>query len=217
MHPAASCDVPCPAADADLPMNTHGEVPREDIPDVELMALAGQGDLNAFEILVERHQASVIGTAAKMLGNPAEAEDIAQMVFLRAWKSASRYTPDAKFTTWLMTITRNLVFNETRRKQRARQVPMEEPPEEGHSEKQFADPSQFPADRQMQDTELSAAVDRAIADLPEAPRMALVLRRYENLSYEEIAKVLETSVPAVKSLLFRARASLKEKLAAFLE
>ena len=88
----------------------------DDASDVSLMAKVAQGDHAAFEELVTRHQYAVVGTVAKMLGNPSEAEDIAQQVFLRLWKSASRYKPTAKFTTYLFTITRNLVFNETRRK-----------------------------------------------------------------------------------------------------
>lgn len=188
----------------------------EDASDISLMLRSGQGDLAAFQILVERHQHAVIGTAAKMLGNPAEAEDIAQMVFLRAWKSAPRYQPDAKFTTWLMTITRNLVFNEGRRKKRARLEPLDGPEDESHPRRQFVDPSQKSADKEALHSELHAAVDRAIAALPEKPRVALILRRYENMPYEEIAKVLKTSVPSVKSLLFRARAQLKEQLAEFL-
>ncbi len=79
------------------------------------MALVGEGDTDAFEQLVERHQALVAGTVARMLGNNADVEDIAQQVFIRVWKNASRYVPRAKFTTWLLTITRNLVFNELRR------------------------------------------------------------------------------------------------------
>ncbi|MGH8047718.1 MAG: RNA polymerase sigma factor, partial [Chthoniobacterales bacterium] len=74
------------------------------------------GDAGAFATLVERHQHRVIGTIARMLGSPDEAEDLAQQVFVRVWKSAARWEPSAKFTTWLLTITRNLVFNEVRRR-----------------------------------------------------------------------------------------------------
>jgi len=188
----------------------------EEASDISLMLRSGQGDLAAFQILVERHQHAVIGTAAKMLGNPAEAEDIAQMVFLRAWKSAPRYQPDAKFTTWLMTITRNLVFNEGRRKKRARLEPLELPDESGQSIRQISDSSQVPADKQVIQNEVQSAIDSAIAALPEKPRMALILRRYEKMPYEEIARVLKLSVPSVKSLLFRARTQLKEQLAEYL-
>lgn len=186
--------------------------------DEDLMLRAGRGDTGAFEVLVERHQHAVVGTAAKMLGFTDGAEDIAQTVFLRAWKSAPRYRPEAKFTTWLMTITRNLVFNEFRRRNRSRLEPLE--PSATASEdspaRQIADPSQPPAGAQVTSRELTRAIDRALAALPEKPRMALILRRYEDMPYEEIAKALEVSVPAVKSLLFRARTLLKEQLAEYL-
>ncbi len=202
------------AESGDLSMEDNSASPEES--DITLMQRAGQGDLAAFEIIVQRHQHAVIGTAAKMLGNPAEAEDIAQMVFLRAWKSAPRYHPDAKFTTWLMTITRNLVFNEGRRKKRARLEPLETPDEFGQPIRQISDASQVPADKKAVQNEVQSAIDRAIAALPEQPRMALILRRYENMPYEDIAKVLKTSVPSVKSMLFRTRVTLKEQLAEYL-
>src|SRR6266513_888353 len=90
----------------------------KEIDDAELMLRTGNGDTAAFQHLVERHQALVIGTVARMLGNNSDIEDVAQQVFIRVWKSAPRYAPTAKFTTWLLTITRNLVFNETRRRKR---------------------------------------------------------------------------------------------------
>jgi RNA polymerase sigma-70 factor (ECF subfamily) len=174
--------------------------------DFALMERIGADDHGAFRILVERHQNAVIGTVAKMLGSPNDAEDIAQQVFLRIWRHASKYRPDAKFTTYLFTITRNLVFNETRRRGRKKEVSADEREENSHQ-----------PDAELLHAELQAAVDAAIAALPESQRMAVVLRRYEQLSYEEIAAVLELSVSAVKSLLFRARSSLKESLAGYLD
>lgn len=174
------------------------------------------GDVEAFEILVTRHQHSVIGTVAKMLGGDCDAEDIAQMAFVRVWKSAPRYEPSAKFTTWLMTITRNLVFNEMRRRQRPHFVPMEAGRDD-LPQPQFEDDNAPAARDELEKAELHRAIDEAIASLPEAQRMAIVLRRYENMPYEEIAKVLKTSVPAVKSILFRARGELKERLKKYLE
>ncbi len=97
----------------------------EDAEDVRLMELVGTGDSGAFEQLVERHQRLVVGTVGRMLGNTSDAEDIAQQVFVRVWKSAKRYVPRAKFTTWLLKITRNLVFNELRRRSRHPQVPLQ--------------------------------------------------------------------------------------------
>src|SRR5438128_9271223 len=90
----------------------------EEIDDAALMAEVARGDTIAFERLVERHQSLVIGTVGRMLGHNSDIEDVAQQVFIRVWKSATRYTPTAKFTTWLLTITRNLVFNEARRRKR---------------------------------------------------------------------------------------------------
>src|SRR6266545_2146228 len=83
----------------------------EDADDVRLMRLIGRGDTIALEELIEKHQALVAGTVARMLGSNSDVEDIAQQVFIRVWKSARRYVPRAKFTTWLLKITRNLVFN----------------------------------------------------------------------------------------------------------
>src|SRR3954451_18937331 len=94
----------------------------EESDNVRLMPLVGRGDMAAFEQLIERHQSLVAGTVARMLGSNSDVEDIAQQVFIRVWKSASRYVARAKFTTWLLKITRNLVFNELRRTKRHVQV-----------------------------------------------------------------------------------------------
>lgn len=182
--------------------------------DHALMRRIATGDAHAFRDLVERHQKAVVGTAAKMLGGYDDAEDIGQQVFLRVWKNAKRYRPDARFTTYLFTITRNLVFNETRRRGRKKEVSADEIEEStGHLAEERAE---LQPDAQLLQDELRQAVDRAIASLPEAQRMAVVLRRYEQLPYEEIAKVLDLSVSAVKSLLFRARTALRESLSDYL-
>src|SRR5436309_16008045 len=97
----------------------------DDAEDVRLMDLIARGDTRAFEALIERHQALVVGTIARMLGSNSDVEDLAQQEFLRVWRSASRYVPRAKFTTWLLKITRNLVFNEMRRTQRHAHVPIQ--------------------------------------------------------------------------------------------
>jgi RNA polymerase sigma-70 factor (ECF subfamily) len=187
----------------------------EDAEDVRLMQLAGQGDERAFQQLVERHQNLVVGTVARMLSSSGDVEDIAQQVFIRVWRSASRYVPRAKFTTWLLTITRNLVFNELRRRKRHNMLPLQID-EEG-DERPIADGKTAEPDASLLDKELDGAIRSAIADLPETQRMAVILRRYEELSYEEIAEVLDQTVPAVKSLLFRARTELRARLSRYLE
>lgn len=183
--------------------------------DITLMMAVKHGDEEAFQTLVERHQYRIVGTVAKMLGRETDAEDIAQQVFVRVWQSASRYEPGAKFTTWLLTITRNLVFNEMRRRRRSKLVEMQSD-EDGERFAQHADPTARSPASFAQDAELQSAISDAIGALPEAQRMAVVLRRFEELSYEEIAEILNTSVPSVKSLLFRARTELRERLKTFL-
>lgn len=183
--------------------------------DVALMRRVRDGDFDAFEQLIQIHQHSVLGTVAKMLGNPSDAEDIAQQVFIRVWKSASRYEPQARFTTWLFTIARNLVFNEVRRRRRKPTVSVQEREETTH--RTLEDLHGRSPDEDLLQAELERSVDRAIEDLPEKQRLAVVLRRYEEMPYEEIGAVLGMSVPAVKSLLFRARTQLKESLRKYLE
>ena len=187
----------------------------DDAEDVRLMRLIASGDTTAFEQLIERHQTLVAGTVARMLGSNSDVEDIAQQVFIRVWKSAGRYVARAKFTTWLLKITRNLVFNEMRRAKRHPHLPVQIDPEA--EEMPLKDEAMATPDATLLQAELQAEIEKAIMLLPDTQRMALVLRRYEELSYEEIADVLDLSVPAVKSLLFRARTELRERLKDYLE
>lgn len=196
-------------------MTTSAGREDEDAKDVQLMRLVGRGDTAAFEELIERHQSLVIGTVARMLGSNSDVEDIAQQVFIRVWKSAGRYVARAKFTTWLLKITRNLVFNELRRTKRHAQAPLQLEP--GAEEIPIRDEAAQPPDVSLLETELQHAIEEAIMQLPESQRMALVLRRYQEMSYEQIAEILDLSVPAVKSVLFRARTELRERLRAYLE
>jgi len=186
----------------------------EDAEDVRLMRQVGRGDTRAFEELIQKHQALVAGTVARMLGSNSDVEDIAQQVFIRVWKSARRYVPRAKFTTWLLKITRNLVFNELRRTKRHAHVPLQSKP--GAEDPPLKDETNLGPDASLLESELQRTIEDAILQLPETQRMALVLRRYEQLSYEQIAEVLDLSVPAVKSVLFRARSELRSRLSKYL-
>src|SRR5438132_14186220 len=189
--------------------------PGKEIDDAELMLRTAGGDTAAFEQLVERHQALVIGTVARMLGNNSDIEDVAQQVFIRVWKSAARYRPTAKFTTWLLTITRNLVFNEARRRKRHPGDSLDV--HVGEEALALTDPARHVPDEELLEVELQEAIERAIRALPEKQRMAVVLRRYEGKSYEEIGEILGLTVAAVKSLLFRARTELRVELNRYLE
>src|SRR5260370_20566221 len=129
----------------------------EDTEDVRLMQLVGRGDTSAFETLIERHQSLVAGTVARMLGSNSDVEDIAQQVFIRVWKTARRYVPRAKFTTWLLKITRNLVFNELRRSKRHPYVPLQTKPRPAASPVNYkVNPA---PDASLLETEFQQAID----------------------------------------------------------
>lgn len=197
------------------PTPATAEAAASDEESVRLMLLVRDGDTRAFERLVELHQGAVIGTVYRMLNNLDDAHDLAQQVFIRVWRSAPRYEATAKFTTWLYTITRNLVFNETRRRSRRREVSIEQENEDDPP-KHFADHSIPGADENLAKAEFHDALDRAIEALPEKQRLAVILRGRQDLPYEEICAILKMSLPAVKSLLFRARNDLRKNLARFL-
>lgn len=183
--------------------------------DAELMLRVRQGDRMAFRELVELHQRSVIQTINRAIGDSWEAEDLAQRAFVQVWRSASRYEPRAKFTTWLFTIVRNVILNEYRRRGRrgAESLDaMSESAEEGRVGTQFADVQSSDPSQQAVERELQDRIAAAIQELPEGQRLAVILCRFEGLSYEEIAETLDCSVSAVKSLLHRARETLKERL-----
>lgn len=195
--------------------------PTEDDPeaqrDLALMRHVQAGNLDAFRELVELHQNRVAGAIGRLVGNQFDHSELAHEVFVRIWKSADRYQPSAKFTTWLLTITRNLVLNEIRYRSRHATVSLEpDRDDESTPRREIQDSATQRPDHAMEEAELQLAIERALASLPEAQRMAIHLRRYEGLAYEEIAIVLETSVSSVKSLLFRARTQLKEALQEFL-
>ena len=210
--------MPDPEWPVPTPLNVTAatEDPSCDEESVRLMLRVKEGDIRAFERLVELHQGIMIGTASRMLGNLDDAHDIAQQVFIRVWKSAPRHEPTAKFTTWLFTIMRNLVFNESRRRTRRKEVPLETDADDEMPQRQYTDHTAPAPDHITQQDELEKALDRAIAALPEKQRLAVIMRQQQDLPYEQICEVLNMSLPAVKSLLFRARTELRKHLASHL-
>ncbi len=178
--------------------------------DNDLMLAAGQGDRGAFGILVERHHCAILQFASRFLATPdrGAAEDLAQDVFLAAWKAAPAFRPRAGVLTWLLRITTNMCIN-YRRDSRLRKAAALDgdgmPPSPGPD-------TDCPETQAIAD-ERAEKVRMAIADLPPNQRAATLLRHFHGLSYGEVANVLDTSVPAVESLLFRARRTLQATLA----
>jgi len=179
---------------------------------VGLMLRVRGGDEEAFRQLVEATGDRVFGTIARMLGGAEGAEDLAQRVYLRIWQARARYERRSKFSTWMFSIMRRLVLNE--RRGRARRAAVFHAPAPDDAAREPVSPDSPSSNAAA--TELAAAIDAALAELPEEQRTAVVLRRYEEMPYEEIAEVLGTSVSSVKSLIFRARQSLRERLSAWL-
>jgi len=184
-------------------------------PDVALMLRVREGDTDALRELIQRHHRAVINTIHRAIGDASEAEDLAQRVFVQVYRSAKRYKPTAKFTTWLFTITRNTILNEHRRRSRhpAESLDaLQDPADHESAGWQPPDPTVRDPAQEAVERELQEKIREAVQELPEAQRTAVVLCRYEGLSYEEIAEVLGCSVSATKSLLHRARLTLKDKL-----
>jgi len=154
--------------------------------DVDLMLRSQAGDVSAFEQLMRKHQRSVINTIYRFIGNRAEAEELAQEVFLKVYNSAQKYKRKAKFSTWLYKITTNLCLNEIRRK-RLETVSLDDLAERAS---ELADTRQTPPDITLEKNQLAALVRKAVRSLPEKQRMALILREYDGLSYKEIAEVM---------------------------
>ena len=177
----------------------------EKITDTELMAALSNNDMSALGELVRRHQANVLALAYRTTGKWDHAEDIAQDVFLKVYKAAPRYKPTAKFSTWLYRITFNLCIDHQRRNAKT-SIPVDP----SHLE---TTPVEYPDGMEKQ--ELTRIVRNAVLQLPERQRHALILYRYQGLSHDEITDVMDTSKSAVESLLVRAYANLREKLAEF--
>jgi RNA polymerase sigma-70 factor, ECF subfamily len=187
-------------------------------PDAALMLRVKQGDGAAFTELVDKYKQPVMNLVYRMLRDAAEAEDVAQAVFVQVYKSAARYEVASKFSTWLFTIARNLSLNEIRRRSRHRTDSMDTPHPEQEDQPlhQFEDKKTFSPPESLLHGELTDKIEQAVAELPDNQREAMLLCRQDELSYEEIAKVLGCSLSATKSLIHRARETLKQKLKPYL-
>jgi len=176
------------------------------------------GDAKAFDELVQRNTSKVHALVFRFLGDPGQVEDLTQEVFLRIYRTVKRYQPTAKFSTWLYRITANLCFNvlRSRKKGQIRQIKGDGDNADDFSQ-EIPDPRNEPPHERMDARELREHVGRAIDELPDNQKVAIVLNKYELKSYEEIAAVLDCSTMAVKSLLSRARSNLKQSLNRYIE
>ena len=187
--------------------------------DAELMLRVKRGDREAFRELVEKYKQPVMNFVFRSLRDETEAEDLAQIVFLQVYKSRDRYERTAKFSTWLFTIARNLCLNEIRRRARHPADSLEETHAENDElpSRQYEDKTTTLPHEALMQGELAGKIEEALAQLPENQRTAILLCRQEELSYEEIARVLGCSLSATKSLIHRGREVLKEKLKRYLQ
>lgn len=194
-------------------------MPVQPDPDAALMLRVKRGDRAAFAGLVDKYKQPVMNFIFRSLRDEIEAEDLAQNVFLQAWKSRSRYKQTAKFSTWLFTIARNLCLNEIRRRSRHPAESIEEAhiEHEEQPRQQYEDKLQITPPESLLHGELARKIEEALAELPENQRTAILLCRQDELSYEEIAEILDCSLSATKSLIHRGRETLKEKLKPYLQ
>ena len=186
-------------------------------PDNQLMQKAGSGDIAAFKELIKKHQGTVTGIIYRYTGNHNEVEDLAQDIFLKIYKAANSYVPRAQFKTWLYKVVANHCLNFFRsQKRKALIYSLDQPVSEDYNPHiQRTDAQKEQPETLLQQQELQIALKRALSELPERQRMAIILHRFEGLSYKEVADTLGSSLSAVESLIFRAMSSLKEKLSPY--
>jgi RNA polymerase sigma-70 factor (ECF subfamily) len=184
-------------------------------PDIRLMLQIRNDEPGAFEELVERYQHRLVAIMHHLVGHAEEAEDLAQEVFLRIYRARKKYRPRSKFSTWMFTIANNLALNCLRARQRRPVVPFSTndsgPLGPRPAEQLVSDRGSGPVKR-IERQELAAVIRTALDGLNERQRMAVVLNKFEDMNYAEIAQVMELTTKAVKSLLSRARVNLRAAL-----
>ncbi|MBI3848246.1 MAG: sigma-70 family RNA polymerase sigma factor [Planctomycetes bacterium] len=183
-----------------------------------LMLGLQKGDTAAFEILLRRHQEPILNLAYRFLGDRDEAEDLTQDVFLRLYRARASYRPDAKFTTWLYRIASNACLNALRARKGRRAMSLEGLAADGRNATpiQIEDTKASAPPVALLRDEMGERIRGIVDGLPDAQRLAIVLNKYQDLSYEEVAEAMDLTVMAVKSLLFRARERIKERLMPYL-
>jgi RNA polymerase sigma-70 factor (ECF subfamily) len=179
--------------------------------DLDLMLRVRDGDSASFEILLRRYRLPLVSYFCRMLRDRGLAEDLAQEVFLRVYKSRERYQPEARFTTWLYRIATNLALNAIRdRRDEVSDTPSDDS-DDGPPVELFVDP-QPTVEHQLIQGDRERLIRQAVEALPENQRASVILHKYQEVDYRQIAKVLSVSESAVKSLLFRAYETLRVRL-----
>jgi RNA polymerase sigma-70 factor (ECF subfamily) len=190
-------------------------------PDVRLMLEVRNDSAAAFEELMLSYQSRLVTILEHLVGRRGQAEDMAQEVFMRVYRSRKTYEPGAKFSTWLFTIANNVASNELRRMSRQREVNLDANDSGMYGGNPLdtmaqAASGQMPT-RRLDKSEMQDVVRMAVAQLSERQRMAVLLSKFEEMSYADIAETMQMSPQAVKSLLSRARENLREALEPYLE
>ena len=196
---------------------TNSPVSSDAVSDVDVMLRVKTGDESAFAYLVQKYRRPMVGFMYRLCHNPSSAEELAQEVFLRVYRSRTSYEPTAKFTTWLYRIATNLAVNyarDTRHERPENTVRLDEPDRETGTTPDLADDS-LTAEEQILRRERLAAIRGRVNALPERQRVAVIMHKYQQMDYREIAGVLKLSESATKSLLFRAYETLREQLKEF--
>jgi len=189
----------------------------EGLSDAQIMLRVKAGDDSAFEYLVQKYRRPMLSFMYRMAHNTAVAEDLAQEVFLRVYRSREKYEASAKFTTWLYRIASNLAVNharDTRHQRPENTVSLDEPDQETGLTMDVPDDS-LSAEEAIVRRERLAAIRQRVEALPERQKMALIMHKYQQMDYRQIAEVLKLSESAIKSLLFRAYETLRVQLKEF--